>query len=98
MDGYFVAGVVAVAVYAVFAHVNAKTQEVKDKIDRVMEQLDGLREYLYEIDPQFDDERASNAAFERGDDMFAGYEDFKLIEKKEREGRRTLNTPFFAED
>ncbi|MEJ1958041.1 MAG: hypothetical protein WDM70_00040 [Nitrosomonadales bacterium] len=66
------------------------------KTDRILEALDGLRNYLYEIDPQFDDERESDANFKNNDSMFAGMNDMELIRKKEAEGKRTLNTPFIG--
>lgn len=80
-----------------FAHgwyVNERLRRVHEKMDRILETFDGLRNYLYEIDPQFDDERESHTAFENNDSMFAGMNDMELIRKKEAEGKRTLNTPF----
>lgn len=74
-------------------HLSSELKRVNDKLDKVLEQFDGLREYLYEIDPQFDDERESNAAFENDEHLFAGVDDLKLNERKKSEGRRTLNTP-----
>jgi hypothetical protein len=68
-------------------------KRVNDKLDKVLEQFDGLREYLYEIDPQFDDEREAGRAFENDEHLFAGIDDLQLKERKESEGRRTLNTP-----
>jgi hypothetical protein len=64
------------------------------KLDRVLGALDGLRKYLYEIDPQFDDERASRDALKRGDTVPSGLGDLDLLRRKKEEGRRTLNTPF----
>ena len=66
-----------------------------DKLDRITEAFDGLRQYLYEIDPQFNDERESRRAFENNESMFAGMNDMELIRMKERDGKRTLNTSFF---
>ncbi len=74
-------------------HLAGELKRANDKLDKVLEQFDGLREYLYEIDPQFDDEREARAAFENKEHLFAGMDDLKLKEKKESEGRRTLNTP-----
>lgn len=79
-----------------FAHgwyLNDRLQRVHAKLDRVLEQFDGLRDYLYEIDPQFDDERASGPAFENDDSMFAGMDDMELLRQKQSAGKRTLNTP-----
>ena len=80
-----------------FAHgwyLNERLKHVHDKLDRVLETFDGLRDYLYEIDPQFDDERESRRAFENNESMFAGMSDMELIRRKQQEGKRTLNTQF----
>ena len=80
-----------------FAHgwyLNEKLKDVHKKLDRVLECFEGLRNYLYEIDPQFDDERRNRMAFERGESTFAGLEDMKLTRAKESEGKRTLNSSF----
>lgn len=74
-------------------HISSELKRTNDKLDKVLEQFDGLREYLYEIDPQFDDEREAGKAFENDEHLFAGMVDLKLQERKESEGRRTLNTP-----
>lgn len=74
-------------------HISNELKRVNDKLDKALDQFDGLREYLYEIDPQFDDERESNAALENDEHLFAGMDDLKLQERKRSEGRRTLNTP-----
>lgn len=75
-------------------HFNARLKRVHEKLDRTLEALDGLRDYLYEIDPQFNDERESRRAFNNDESMFAGMNDMELIRKKEAEGKRTLITPF----
>ena len=75
-------------------YLNERLKDVHEKLDRTLETLDGLRDYLYETDPQFDDERESRRAFENDESMFAGMNDMELIRKKEKEGKRTLNTPF----
>jgi len=80
-----------------FAHgwyLNERLKHVHDKLDRALETFDGLRDYLYEIDPQFDDERESRRAFENNESMLAGMSDMELIRRKQQEGKRTLNTPF----
>lgn len=88
-----------------FAHgwyLNERLKSIHAKFDLVFDSFNGLREYLYEIDPQFDDERKSRARFERhmGDssdsDMFAGMDDMELIREKEKSGKRTLNTTFIS--
>jgi uncharacterized membrane protein len=64
------------------------------EIAALHEKMEGLRRYLYEIDPQFDDERASRKAFDQGEHTLAGYDDCKLKESKQRSGKRTLDSPF----
>ena len=66
------------------------------KLDFISEQFIGLRDYLYEIDPQFDDERQSRAAFENDESSFAGMNDMEIVRDKEKAGKRTLNTPFVS--
>jgi len=88
--------IIITAIVLWFAHgwyLNERLKHVHEKLDRVLEAFDGLRDYLYEIDPQFDDERENRQAFESGDSTFAGMNDMELIRRKEREGKRTLNTP-----
>ena len=80
-----------------FAHawyLNERLAKVHAKLDRVLDQFDGLRDYLYEIDPQFDDERDSRRAFENEESMFAGANDMELLRRKKSSGKRTLDTPF----
>ena len=77
------------------ASMREKISSMEKKLDLTLETLDGLRRYLYEIDPQFDDERASES--EMNDAMsspMAAYDDLKLIESKEAAGKRTLTTRF----
>jgi hypothetical protein len=81
-------------------YLNERLKSVHAKFDAVLIQFDGLREYLYEIDPQFDDERASRGRFEAHmvsaecQDIFAGAECMELVRRKEAAGKRTLNTSF----
>lgn len=80
-----------------FAHgwyLNERLKRVHEKLDRTLDAFDGLRDYLYEIDSQFDDERESRRAFENDESTFAGVNDIELIRKKEQEGKRTLNSLF----
>jgi len=89
--------IVFTAIALWFAHgwyLNERLKRVHEKLDRIMEAFDGLHDYLYEIDPQFDDERESNRAFENNESIFAGMNDMELISRKEEEGKRSLNTPF----
>lgn len=89
--------IIATAVALWFAHgwyLNERLKHVHRKLDCVLENFDGLRRYLYEIDPQFDDERLSNADVFDDSQMFAGMDDIELLRRKESEGRRTLSTSF----
>jgi len=93
--------IIVTAVVLWFAHgwyLNTRLERVHAKLDRVLECFDGLREYLYEIDSQFDDERHLLAdldeSVEKGSGSFAGANHMKLTKEKERAGKRTLNTPF----
>lgn len=97
--------VILAAVALWFAHgwyLNERLKLVHAKLDSVLDQFNGLREYLYEIDPQFDDERESSERFEEhmsatdSNHMFAGMDDMELIREKEKAGKRTLNTPFLS--
>ena len=95
--------VIVTAVVLWFAHgwyLNERLKLVHNKLDKVFECFVGLQEYLYEIDPQFDDERDSNKSFEESldedsNDLFAGMRDMELIMQKEKDGKRTLNTSIF---
>ncbi|MFZ3320738.1 MAG: hypothetical protein WA190_00090 [Usitatibacter sp.] len=54
--------VVLTAIALWFAHgwyLNIRLERVHRKLDLMLASFDGLRIYLYEIDPQFDDERKS---------------------------------------
>lgn len=89
--------IIGTAIALWFAHgwyLNSRLRRVHQKLDALLESFDGLREYLYEIDPQFDDERQSREAFENNESVFSGMDDMKLRKQKEREGKRTLITPF----
>ncbi len=91
--------IVLTAIGLWFAHgwyLNERLKSVHDKLDRVLDTFNGLREYLYEIDPQFNDERESREAFEKNESIFSGMEDMELLRKKKNEGKRTLNTPFIS--
>ncbi|MDP2679308.1 MAG: hypothetical protein Q8O85_11385 [Rhodoferax sp.] len=97
--------IILTAIALWFAHgwyLNERLKSVHAKLDTVLGQFNGLREYLYEIDPQFDDERESRERLEEhmsatdSNDMFAGMNDMELIRKKEKTGTRTLGTPFVS--
>lgn len=84
--------IVALGTYSLYLGLRLK--RAHQKLDRLLSAMDGLREYLYEIDPQFDDERKSNQDFEYNESIFAGTQDTALQRRKKQQGRRTLNTPF----
>lgn len=82
-------------------YLDKRLNEVNVKLNWISANFHGLREYLYEIDPQFDDERESEHRFQThmankdSSDFMSGMYDSELIESKEKAGKRTLNTPFF---
>ena len=89
--------IVATAAVLWFAHgwyLNTRLLSVHAKLDRVLHELAGLREYMYEIDPQFDDERASWEYYYDDQTIVSGMDAEELVSKKEAEGKRTLRTPF----
>ena len=89
--------VVGVAIVLWFAHgwyLNERLKHVHRKLDLVLENFDGLRQYLYEIDPQFNDERQAREAFETKQSMFSGADEISLLKQKKAAGQRTLNTTF----
>ncbi|MGH8184655.1 MAG: hypothetical protein ACREPH_13440 [Rhodanobacteraceae bacterium] len=65
-----------------------------NKLDGIPEEFNGLREYLYEIDPQFNDERRTRTAGMEDEYPFAGKDHLDLLYRKSKEGKRTLDTPF----
>jgi hypothetical protein len=73
-------------------YLNERLKDVHSKLNAVLAEFNGLREYLYEIDPQFDDERESAAAVMKGA-FLSGVDDINLLEQKKKAGKRTLNTP-----
>lgn len=89
--------IIGTAIALWFAHgwyLNDRLRRVHEKLDLLLDNFNGLREYLYEIDPQFDDERQSQEAFENNESMFAGMDNLKLCTQKEKDGKRTLSTSF----
>lgn len=96
--------IIGTAVALWFAHgwyLNDRLKRVHEKLDRVLENFDGLREYLYEIDPQFDDERELmtelHESLEKKSLSFSGMNHMELTKKKKEQGKRTLNSQFTAE-
>jgi formiminotetrahydrofolate cyclodeaminase len=71
---------------------------VHKKLDFVSSQFDGLRDYLYEIDPQFDEERQLwnelNDAVDNDEPSFSVMAHIELTQRKENQGRRTLSSGF----
>lgn len=93
--------IIITAIVLWFAHgwyLNERLKHVHEKLDRVLDVFDGLRDYLYEIDPQFDDERHFlddlQESLDNGSMSFSGMNHMELIKNKEQAGKRTLNTPF----
>lgn len=77
-------------------YLNERLKLVHAKLDNVLEAFDGLRAYLYELDPQFDDERELlEEVFSDDGQMFAGMDHMELKSRKEQGGFRTLNSTFF---
>ena len=75
---------------------NRLLERIDGRLDRIFEHLKGLREYLYEIDPQFDDERELLDALHstRPETMFDGMDLMELEKSKKAAGRRTLDSMF----
>ena len=93
--------IIITAIVLWFAHgwyLNKRLKQVHEKLDLVLEAFDGLRDYLYEIDPQFNDERQLfddlHESLDTGSMSFSGMNQMELIKKKKEAGKRTLNTPF----
>ncbi|MBK9162233.1 MAG: hypothetical protein IPM27_12030 [Nitrosomonadales bacterium] len=96
--------IVITAIVLWFAHgwyLNTRLLDVHKKLDKVLDEFNGLRLYLYEIDPQFDDEREALQRFldEHNADSnfgaaFAAMDDIELNRRKEEQGKRTLSTRF----
>jgi hypothetical protein len=100
-DTGVVTTIVRTAIVLWFAHgwyLNTRLLSVHKKLDQIREQFSGLRDYLYEIDPQFDDERRLlaelNESLETKSVSFAGMNHMELERRKQQQGRRTLNSPF----
>ena len=88
--------IVGTAIVLWFAHgwyLNQRLKLVNEKLDILLQCFDGLKDYLYEKDSQFDDER--NSLSDLNDNQtFGGINHMRLIKQKEKAGKRTLNTNF----
>lgn len=73
-------------------YLNLLFSELHEKLDTILDRFDGLRTYLYEMDPQFDDEREALGAF--FSDSSAGKDHIDLLKRKRELGKRTLDTLF----
>lgn len=79
-----------------------RLRRIEDAQARTLRALDGLRSYLYEIDPQFDDERAllarpaptSDDDDDEGGPSLSGLALLELREEKAAAGKRTLASGF----
>lgn len=95
--------IIVTAVALWFAHgwyLNDRLALVHTKLDILLDSFNGLRVYLYEIDPQFANECDSTDRFEKhistqtSKDIFVGLDDLDLRKNKKKAGQRTLDTPF----
>jgi len=89
--------IIVTAIGLWFAHgwyLNQRLQKVHQKLDLLLENFNGLRNYLYEIDPQFDDERRASEAVESDAHSFAGKDELDLRKRKVALGKRTLSSTF----
>ena len=88
--------IVAVAVFWGL-YLNTRLERAHRKLDLVLDQFRGLREYLYEIDPQFDEERRLlaelHASVAANTASFAGMLHMDLLNQKKQQGKRTLDSP-----
>lgn len=80
--------------FALGWYLNTRLEHVHKKLDKILDQFNGLREYLYEIDPQFDDERRLLTELNENLSSFSGMHHMDLVKEKERRGRRPLNSSF----
>ena len=92
-------GIIGIAVALWLAtgwHLNERLKAVHEKLDLVLENFNGLREYLYEIDPQFDDERSllSGLWSDESGTSLAGKHHMDAVNEKKKNGYRTLKSRF----
>ncbi len=89
---------IAVALwFATGWYLNERLKAVHAKLDRVLDAFHGLREYLYEIDPQFDEERELLDGLYSDDPphVMDGMHHMNLQRAKAADGYRTLKSTFF---
>lgn len=90
--------VIAVALwFATGWYLNERLKAVHSKLDKVLDAFHGLREYLYEIDPQFDEERQLLDGLFSDDParLMDGMDHLDHRKNKAASGLRTLNSTFF---
>lgn len=89
---------VAIVCLLLLLSMNERLKRAEAKTEELSRMMLGLQQYLYEIDPQFDDERALLSELDESLDdnglTFSGMAHMELVRAKERTGRRTLNTSF----
>lgn len=95
-----VGSAIAIAVVLWFAigwYLNERLKLVHQRLDQVFEAFNGLREYLYEIDPQFDEERdlLDGLHSDKAGKIFDGMNLMELEKYKKEARRRSLNSSFF---
>lgn len=89
--------VVAAAVFLWIAlgwYLKAQLDSVHRKLERTLAAFNGLRKYLYEIDPQFDNERRLLEHLANRTAIDAGARHMELMQHKKDHSKRTLNTSF----
>ena len=79
--------------------INSKFQKLEARLDernsKDFDRFEGLRRYLYEIDPQFEEELVFEKKLWNSDeDPFSGSILHKIQEEKKERGDRTLDTSF----
>jgi hypothetical protein len=87
-------GIAVVLWFATGWYLNERLKAVHQKLDGLSESFNGLRDYLYEIDPQFDDERIlGQAEFDSGP-AINRLTLAELEKRKRSNGHRILTTNF----
>jgi hypothetical protein len=74
--------------------VNDRLKGIEAKQLRILADFEGLRVYLYEIDPQFDDERALQGEWTDTAIVRDPFREMELLRAKRQHGKRTLSTRF----
>lgn len=77
----------------VVADIRQHQKAANATLERIEQELDGLREYLYELDSQFNDEREVAERFQNGD-IYAASDEINLLNAKKAAGKRTLDSRF----